>query len=277
MQWIQWLLDLWSVISGLFSMFSKKPTLNRYGWKRGLPHKPKKRYTVADRAVALPTSVDHRPKCPPVYDQGDLGSCTANASGGAVQFDQIKQGITNWTASRLFTYWNTRSLEGSTGQDSGGTIHDAVKAIATWGFAPETLWPYNIKKFTQKPPANVYATAKPNALTKMDYMSVAQDAYDMKHALANNMPIIIGFTVYESFESDSVAQTGIVPMPNTSTEQVLGGHAVLIVGYDDTKGWWIVRNSWGADWGADGYFFAPYQMFLDPEMASDFWVISSVK
>lgn len=270
MDLVAWLRNLWS-----------KPTFNRYGWKK--PHAG--HWSRLDGAVKmfeadasnLPTIVDLRAKMPPVYDQGQLGSCTANASGGAVQYEQIKHGMANWPISRLFQYWNTRSLEGSTGYDSGGTIADAVKALAVWGFCPETMWPYNISRFTRRAPASCYRYARGNEIPTVGYAKVAQNATAMKAALAAGNPIIVGFTVFESFESQAVAAGGMVPMPNTATEQVLGGHAVLIVGYNDATQRWIVRNSWGAGWGDKGYFYMPYQYFTDPNLADDFWVVTTLK
>ena len=207
--WIlQQLKDLVTWCRNLFA----KPAMNRYGWKRGLPHDHGKHYTVADRTAPLPAMTDMRASMPPVYDQGQLGSCTANATGGSVQYEQIHHGMANFAISRLFQYYNTRSLEGSTGYDSGGTIADAVKAVATWGYCPETSWGYVVSRFKQKPPASCYTAAKANELAKVDYAQVAQNAYDIKSALAAGNPIIIGFTVYESFESQAVAKTGMMPM-----------------------------------------------------------------
>jgi C1A family cysteine protease len=269
---MQWIIDLWMFLKCLFV----KPKTNKYGWKRPLPHAGHKTYKIENRTAGLPTKVDLRTKMPPVYDQSSLGSCTANGTLASVQYEQIHHGLPNYMLSRLFQYYNTRAIEKTTGSDSGGTIADAVKAVATYGFCPENMWQYVISRFTQRPPAACYLAAKKNILRSVDYYNVAQNAYDMKHALANGNCIIIGFTVYESFESPEVAKTGIVPMPDIYNEQVMGGHCVLVVGYDDTKKKWIVRNSWGSMWGMAGYCLFPEEYLTNPNLADDFWVIKTV-
>jgi len=145
--------------------------------------------------------------------------------------------------------------------------------VATLGAPAETDWPYDITKFAQEPTPSVFGDAKKDLVTM--YARVAQNLVQMQGCLASGYPFVFGFTVYDSFESDAVAQTGIVPMP-TSSEQTLGGHAVLAVGYDDTKRIFIVRNSWGPDWGAKGYFYMPYEYLLTASYSSDFWTIRSV-
>lgn len=125
-----------------------------------------------------------------------------------------------------------------------------------------------------EPDPQCYADAiKHEALT---YQSVDQNLADMKGCLASGYPFVFGFTVYPSFESDEVARSGIVPIPGAS-EQTLGGHAVLAVGYDDTKNMFIVRNSWGSGWGLAGYFYMPYAYLLDNNLANDFWTIRVVE
>lgn len=255
----------------------EKPKLNRYGWKRGLPHAGHKKYAITSRDEALPLSVDHRSKCPPVYDQGELGSCSANATVASIQFEQAHHGIEpNYVPSRLFQYFNTRLIEGTVNSDSGATIADAIKAVSIYGFCPEKKWPYNIRKFTKKPPKSLYDEAKGNAIPDIDYSSVNQSAYDLKCCLAAGNCVIFGFSVYESFESDEVAKTGVVSMPNPSSEEFMGGHAVLLVGYDDDKQHFIVRNSWGPNWGDNGYCYFPYSYLLDPNLADDFWCIKTI-
>jgi C1A family cysteine protease len=221
----------------------------------------------------LPPSVDLRSECPPVYDQGQLGSCTANGIGGAIEFDQRKQGTREFTPSRLFIYYNERVIEGTVSQDAGAQIRDGIKAVAKLGAPPETDWPYDISKFTQRPPAQAYTDAKQDLVSA--YARVVQDITQMRGCIAEGFPFVFGFTVYQSFESDSVANTGIVPMPG-SHEPVLGGHCVVAVGYDDSKRQFIVRNSWGTGWGLNGYCLMPYEYLINPRLASDFWTIRSV-
>jgi C1A family cysteine protease len=239
------------------------------GWRPDLPDARDHANTAPRRAI-LPKSVDRRPGCPPVYDQGNLGSCTANAVGAALQFDQIKQGEAAFVPSRLFIYYNERVMEGSVTQDSGAEIRDGVKSVNKLGAPPESLWPYRIGKFAQKPPAKSYTEALKHQ--SIEYQRVTRTLTQFRGCLAAGFPFVFGFTVYESFESATVEKTGVVPMPK-SGDQVLGGHAVLAVGYDDASNRFIVRNSWGASWGQAGYFTMPYDYLMQAGLSSDFWTI----
>jgi len=260
--------------------------IQRYGWKPDLPDFRDFKYSAPQPPVGgLPPLVDLRPNCPPVYNQGQLGSCTANAIGGAVAFDQIKEKAPHvWVPSRLFIYYNERVIEGDVGTDGGAQIRDGIKSINTQGVCSEDLWTYDITKFAVQPPQKCYTNARNHLVTS--YQSVAQTMQQIKGCLVSGYPVIYGFTVYESFESQQVASTGLVPMPGTN-ETVLGGHAVLCVGYDDTAtvqnpdgspstGMIIVRNSWGTGWGQNGYFLMPYDYVTNPNLASDLWTVRFV-
>jgi C1A family cysteine protease len=165
-------------------------------------------------------------------------------------------------------------MEGTVDQDSGAQVRDGIKSVATLGAPPEKDWPYDIKKFTHKPPASAYTDAKHDVVSS--YSRVAQSLTQMQGCLAEGYPFVFGFTVYDSFEGETVAQTGIVPMPSPG-ESVVGGHCVLAVGYDDAKRVFIIRNSWGLDWGIKGHCFMPFEYLISPHLASDFWTIRSVK
>lgn len=251
--------------------------VKRYGWVPDLPDHRDVLYAAPAKAILnLPAQVDLRSKCPSeVYDQGQLGSCTANAIAGAIEFDLLQSNPkTAFTPSRLFIYYNERVIEGTVDSDSGAQLRDGIKTVAKQGGPPETLWPYDISKFEDKPSANVYKVA---AKTKIIlYHSLLQNLNQMKGCLVEGYPFVYGFTAYESFESPAVAKTGIVPMPSSS-ESVVGGHAVLAVGYDDNERRFIVRNSWGPGWGMKGYFTVPYSYLTDPNLANDFWTIRMVK
>lgn len=253
--------------------FRTKQETSKYGWKRQIPdHRD---YKFIPTVNTIPISVDLRPNCAPVVDQGQLGSCTANSIAVAHQFDQMKQGsLHSFLPSRLFIYYNERSLEGTIKTDSGAEIRDGIKTIAKYGVPPEILWPYIITKFKTKPNKNCFTQALKHV--SLAYYSVNQDEVSIKQALASGYPVVFGFSVYESFESNSVATTGIVPMPSKS-EKLLGGHAVLMVGYDDSKRVFIVQNSWGLGWGDKGFFYIPYDYVTNKDLASDFWVIQTVK
>jgi C1A family cysteine protease len=246
-----------------------------YGWVRDIPDARDFLYAapLIRFPQGLPPAVDLRSECPPVYDQGQLGSCTGNGIAGAIEFDQRKLGTTEFTPSRLFIYYNERVIEGTVNQDSGAQIRDGIKTVATIGAPPETDWPYDIAEFAQKPPPNAYADAKQDLVSS--YARVAQDLTQMQGCIAVGYPFVFGFTVYESFESEQVAQTGIVPMP-ASGETVVGGHCVVAVGYDDSKRTFIIRNSWGTGWGIQGYCLMPYEYVITPHLANDFWTIRSV-
>jgi len=249
-------------------------TNQRYGWIPDLPdHRDHLYAAPVVHVQSLPPSADLTPKCPPVYDQGQLGSCTANAIGGAIQFDRGQQKLTDFTPSRLFIYYNERDMEGTVDTDSGAQIRDGVKSVAQLGACREDpTWPYS-KPFDAKPSGAAYAEAADYKIKQ--YQRVARDLNQMRACLASGFPFIFGFTVYDSFESDAVAKTGVVPMPSP-TESVLGGHAVLAVGYEDNTQRFIVRNSWGSHWGQKGYFTMPYSYLMQSSLASDFWTIRLV-
>ncbi len=249
--------------------------IKRYGWIPDLPDQRDHLFAAPPAVLqAMPPSVDFRPQCPPVYDQGQLGSCTANAIAAALEFDQIKQGLSPvFVPSRLFIYYNERTIEGSVDSDSGAMLRDGIKSVATQGACPEDLWPYDIDQFRVQPPDACYQVAAQHEAVL--YQGVAQDLNQMKGCLAAGNPFVFGFTVYQSFETDQVARTGHAPLPDPR-EQVLGGHAVLAVGYDDANTWFLARNSWGTAWGMAGYFTIPYSYLLQSSLAADFWTIQRV-
>ena len=246
----------------------------RYGW---IPDQPDQRdhlYAAPTQFLAaLPPSADLRRRCPPVYNQGQLGSCTANAIGAAIEFDRLKQKLPDFVPSRLFIYYNERVIEGTVRSDSGAQIRDGIKSVASVGVCPEPEWPYRIAKFATRPPARAYKDAL--ADRAVSYQSLVQDINQMKGCLASGYPFVFGFTVYTSFESPEVAKTGHAPLPGAG-EQQIGGHAVMAVGYDDSQQWVIVRNSWGPSWGMKGYFTLPYAYLTQPNLAADFWTIRLV-
>ena len=251
-------------------------TSAHYGWVPDLPDQRDHMFAAATAVLAkLPAKADLRPKCPPVVDQGQLGSCTANAIGNAHRFDQMKQGSAkSFMPSRLFVYYNERAMEDTINSDSGAMIRDGIKSIAQLGVCHEADWPYVIARFKAKPTAACYKKAM--SYQALTYRRLVQNAVQMKSCLASGYPFVFGFTVYESFESQAVAKTGIVPMP-AGTEKALGGHAVLAVGYDDAIQRFTVMNSWSDQWGMKGFFTIPYAYLSDAGLASDFWTVSTVE
>jgi C1A family cysteine protease len=246
-----------------------------YGWIPDFPDGRDFVYAApVEQLEALPARKDLRSKCPDIYDQGELGSCTANAIGAALEFDQIKQKENAFVPSRLFVYYNERVIEGTVEADSGAQIRDGVKAVAEWGGPHEDLWPYRINKFRDKPPKNAYEDGKKHQTIR--YLRVPQILNQLKGCLAAGYPFVFGFAVFESFESREVAKTGRVPMPKAH-EQFMGGHAVLAVGYDEAPQRFIVRNSWGTRWGMKGYFTMPFPYLLQQTLSRDFWTIRRVE
>ena len=255
---------------------AERTTNNRFGWVPDVPDQRDHLYAAPVAWLAkLPAKVDLRRGCPPVYDQGQLGSCTANAIAGAVEFDQMKQKVRNvFLPSRLFLYYNERAMEGTVASDSGAQIRDGIKSVGKQGDCPEDQWPYDIGKFAVKPSRTCYTSAVRHKAVL--YQRVVQTMTQMKGCLASGYPFVFGFAVYESFMTQKVAQSGHAPLPAASEKQE-GGHAVMAVGYDDANGWFLVRNSWGTGWGMKGYFTLPYAYLSDPNLADDFWTIRVVE
>ncbi len=242
------------------------------GWKPDIPDQRDHVYSVPFIGV-LPIMIDLRPTCPPVYDQEQLGSCTANAIAAAIEFDRKKQGLPDFTPSRLFIYYFTRQLEHTVPVDAGATLRDTVKVVAKEGACPEDEWPYTISQFAIEPPIQDFKDALLDRA--LSYQRITRSLAHMKACLASGYPFAVGISVYESFEGDEPSRTGVIPMPQQN-EQLLGGHAILICGYRDSDRKWIFRNSWGDAWGDSGYGYLDYQYLLDKGLSSDFWVIKWV-
>lgn len=215
---------------------------------------------------SLPKAVDLRPWMSAVEDQGSLGSCTANAFAGNLEYIWARFKKDLFQASRLFIYFNERVLLNTVNEDSGAILRDGIKSLVQHGVCSETTVPYVEGDFTVKPSDAAYAEGLPRRISK--YLRVT-DLASVKQSLADGFPVVFGIPVYESFESDKVARTGTVPTPK-KTEQMLGGHAMLVVGYDDKTKRVRVRNSWGSSWGSKGYCTLPYDYFAQ---ADDMWTV----
>jgi C1A family cysteine protease len=247
-----------------------------YGWLPDHPDHRDHSYAAPSAVLgSLPPAVDLRDACPPVYQQGHLGSCTANAIAAAIQFDRMKQRVVPvFTPSRLFIYYNAREMLGTVDSDSGSMIRDAMKSVAQMGACPERLWHYDVAAFRARPSNACYQIAGWHKA--VSYQRLEQDISHMKACLTSGYPFVFGFTVYESFESSQTASTGRAGMPGRD-EQVVGSHAVLAVGYDDAQNSFIVRNSYGPRWGMNGYFTLPYAYMTHEDLVDDFWVIRLVQ
>ena len=252
----------------------------RYGWTPDkLDHRDKAYRFVPPESV-LPSFVDLRQSCPPVFDQGQLGSCTANAIAGALMFEMMKdKTLSAFTPSRLFIYMNERILEGDPDQDNGAEIRDGIKTVASQGVCSEDEWPYDETKFTVKPTDECYLDAQTfNAFTnkKILYQPVEHDLNHIKAVLASGWVVVFGMSVFDAFESAEVASTGIVPRPGLS-DKPIGGHATFLNGYNDAVKQFQDQNSWGIEWGIKGNFYLPYDYLSDSDLTDDFWAVKLIQ
>ena len=241
-----------------------------FGWVPDVPdHRDFLYGAVTPVPATLPQRVDLKPSCSPVENQGNLGSCTANALVGALEFLERKDNVPFADLSRLFIYYGEREIEHTVKSDSGAMIRDGIKTLAKQGVCSEKRWPYVVSKFVAKPAAACYKEALQHQITSYRRIVTLDE---MRTCLAEGYPFVFGFTVYENFESQQVAKTGILEMPQPG-ERSLGGHAVMAVGYDDANKRFFVRNSWGAGWGQKGYFTMPYDYLSDRNLSDDFWTV----
>lgn len=239
---------------------------NLAGWHRSLPDPRDK---VLQAAPNLPSTADVRTHCPPIFDQGQLGSCTANAGCAAASFVLRKQGAADPTFSRLDLYAATRELEGTPlNEDSGAQVRSVFKAMRAYGVCTEKTWPYVPSKFSHAPPRRAVIEALSHRA--LSYHS-CRTLYAIKTSLAQGWPAIGGFTCFSSMFTAAVEATGQIPLPG-SNDGVEGGHCVMFVGYDDMQQHFVFQNSWGSSWGAGGFGFLPYNYVTD-RLADDFWTL----
>lgn len=238
-----------------------------YGWRPDIPDQRDFLYRAIQPIIRLPKDVDLRNTCSVIEDQGNLGSCTAQALAGNLEFLDKKIDSVYSDVSRLFIYYNERALMDSIDYDSGASLRIGIKTLKNDGACEESMWPYKIDKFDDKPPAKCYNDAlKHRIKTYHRIMSLPE----MLTCLADGYPFVFGFTVYEGFEAQKVVRTGVVDMPKKK-EKAIGGHAVLAVGYYQKNERFLVRNSWGEGWGMSGYFTMPFEYLTT--LAGDFWTI----
>lgn len=216
-------------------------------------------------------AADLRQYCDGVYNQMPLKSCSANAISAALSMLGQKVGHQIVPPSRLFLYYNSRVLEGDTATDDGVTLRNAIKAAAKPGVCPETLWPYDAQQFASKPPQNAYDGISARAAS---YYRIDRELHAMKSCIAEGYPFVFGMNVYQS-DFTAAAQNGQVNLP-AANDTMMGGHAVLAVGYDDQSQRFTVLNSLGATWGAQGYFTIPFAYLMDDKLAYDFWTIRGI-
>jgi C1A family cysteine protease len=221
----------------------------------------------------LAKSVDLRSGMPPVYDQGQCGSCTAQAISAAIEYDEKKQGLPSFPPSKLFIYFNERKLEGNVATDTGASLRDGIKTIAHQGYCSESMWPYDVTQFATCPPLSCYKAALDHRA--VNYKRVPQSLMQLQDVLSTGFPIVCGISVYESFESDETIQSGNVPYPE-KTEKMLGGHGIILCGYNTTQRTFTFRNSWGTSFGDNGYGTIPFNYIVNPDLTQDFWVVTRI-
>jgi C1A family cysteine protease len=244
-----------------------------FGWVRDDLDQRDLQYAMPEQ-LALPSSVDLRSAMPEIYDQGNCNSCVGNALAASLQYERMQHNKTpNYRPSRLFLYYNARLLDGDQNYDGGCQIRLALKGINKYGYCAGELWRYLISKVKVRPSTAAYRDGETHKVYK--YESVRQDKYYLQQLLASGQPIIFGFGVYQSYQSRTVSKTGIVPLPERS-ERRLGGHAVLLVGYDNNRQLYKFRNSYGTGWGDAGNGYLPYAYVENPQLAGDFWIVREV-
>lgn len=254
----------------------------RLGWLPDVPDVRDIPFAAMFRASKkLPSAVDLSLGCSLIEQQGNLGSCTAQALVGALEFLQIMEGYSKQLAgsgkfrdlSRLFVYYNERNAMGTVAEDSGAMLRVGIKTLKRLGVCRETLWPYEIRRFTEKPLKACYTEAAKHRVTAYQRLSTLSD---MRNCLAMGLPFVFGFAVYEHVMSAEVKRTGRIRIPGKS-ERMIGGHAVMAVGYRDNSRTLLFRNSWGRDWGVKGYGELPFAYLESRELSDDFWCIQGTE
>jgi|SRR5579884_1028282 len=267
-----------------------------YGWRPDLPDPRDRIFNLEEpvkRAAALPASVDLSAKMPPIWNQGKLGACTGHGIARVLVYEALRQGETvpglsadNAGYSRLFIYYGERSIEGTVGSDSGGQIRDGIKVVAKLGAPPEADWPYSDADpgpFQKKPPASAFADAVAHEALTYKRVLLGGPGAPIRSALAAGYPVVFGFSVPQCFETgpwDATRDPLPVPGPG---EKMIGGHCVVITGYDFSRARFAVPafqidNSWGTGWGMGGRFWMDAAWFAPhSHLVSDLWTITSVK
>jgi len=267
-------------MAGKFSVLVEKTTGKKIklgGFQKSTTKPPKAKAYSASRFAQeqLPTKVDLRPYMTTVEDQSAVNSCVANSLVGAYEYLAKRHLGEAGDVSRLFVYYYARVFDGWAKKDQGCTITNAIKVLEEYGSCSEETWGYHPDLVNEEPHEEAIEEASNFLIEEADEIPV--ELYSMKHCLAEGYPFTFGLRLFKTF--DHARKKGIVPMPNFSTEEGReshGNHAMLCVGYLDAHKLFIVRNSWGEDWGDQGYCYIPYDYMTNPELCWDCWAIRNV-
>jgi hypothetical protein len=240
------------------------------GYRRDRQDDRDKRY-ARPRSVqrgSLPKFVDLRQHMTAVENQGELGSCTANAIAGAYEYLAKRMTGQSYDISRLFIYYLARKFDGCEHEDSGSTLRLGMKVLAKYGACSEATWPYNIDVFRDQPHDEAFQEAAEHLIDEYDRIDV--DLHAMKVCLAEGYPFVFGSDIFSSFEELDHRGHANLPLPS---EENLGGHAMLACGYSDKDQVFLVRNSWGTGWGDRGYCYMPYEYLTNTDLTGDCWTL----
>ena len=228
----------------------------------------------ADNAGSLPERIDLRGMCSPVEDQGNVGSCAANAVVGALEYHQRLAANPVTDLSRLYVYYNARKIGGKTEEDCGTFIHHVMASVLAFGACPERMWPYQAAMWRTEPVKSCYQGAE-----QFGAISYARTGMGIgaKAAVANGLPVVFGTSLPHDMLMVEAAQTGAIASPRGGWPEPSGGHAMLIVGYDDARGAWLVRNSWGPYWGDQGHLWIAYDVMERYSHPHAFWTIGAIE
>lgn len=254
--------------------FVNTPAFLKINTQKSTPDARDHQLKLLNPKLKISKSVNLKSELPYIFDQGRIGSCTANSAGSMYSWIVKKNNGQTFIPSRLFLYYNTRVIQGTVGYDSGASLRNTMKSLKDYGVCPETSWAYLYDNLFTKPTSTCYEQGSQRQA--LSYASVAISLVSMKNVLQTR-PFILGILVYSSFFYPSVSKTGYVPVPNIQKEKLLGGHAILVLGYDDAKQCFYCRNSWGTSWGMNGDFYLPYQYATNRKLSFDAWVLYSVE
>lgn len=218
---------------------------------------------------------DLRYHMPPVYDQGQLGSCTGNGSAAALDYKHHLVTGKFFTPSRLFIYYGAREIEGTIAQDAGAQIRDVIAVTLKLGSPPESIWPYRPNCFAVKPPPAAYTSGAQFQALHAYKVNNGDGGVQVRQSLSASLPVVFGALVYQAIERLN-AKDYRLPLPK-SGERSIGGHCMVIVGHNDANAVYVVRNSWGTGWGSAGYCLIPYAYIDNPRITSDLWVIDNAE